>query len=203
MYVPINTTVTLDITASDVVHSWWIPTLGGKADAVPGYTNHTWFRISEPGVYQGQCAELCGEGHADMIARVHALTPDAVQGLAPEAGRRHQGSAGAARARAKDPRAGRTVERISRNVTTAETAAPVAAPREVARPEIVAHKVEEPPKGWLSWLTTTDHKRIGIMYIATTLRVLRAGRRRGAADAPPARRARQHDPRAARSTTSS
>ena len=77
MYVPINTTVTLDITASDVDHSWWIPKLGGKADAIPGYTNHTWFRISEPGVYKGNCAELCGEGHADMIARVHALEPDA------------------------------------------------------------------------------------------------------------------------------
>ena len=77
MYVPIDTTVTLDITASDVDHSWWIPKLGGKADAIPGYTNHTWFRISEPGVYKGNCAELCGEGHADMIGRVHALEPDA------------------------------------------------------------------------------------------------------------------------------
>jgi cytochrome c oxidase subunit 2 len=76
MYVPINTTVTLDITASDVDHSWWIPKLGGKADAIPGYTNHTWFRISEPGKYQGNCAELCGEGHADMIGRVIAVTPD-------------------------------------------------------------------------------------------------------------------------------
>ena len=76
MYVPINTTVTLDITASDVDHSWWIPKLGGKADAIPGYTNHTWFRVSKPGTYEGQCAELCGEGHADMLARVHAVTPD-------------------------------------------------------------------------------------------------------------------------------
>jgi cytochrome c oxidase subunit 2 len=76
MYVPINTTVTLDITASDVDHSWWIPKLGGKADAIPGYTNHTWFRISKPGTYAGNCAELCGEGHADMIGRVIAVTPD-------------------------------------------------------------------------------------------------------------------------------
>ena len=75
MYVPINTTVTLDITASDVDHSWWIPKLGGKADAIPGHTNHTWFRISNPGTYEGQCAELCGEGHADMIGRVIAVTP--------------------------------------------------------------------------------------------------------------------------------
>jgi cytochrome c oxidase subunit II len=75
MVVPTNTTVTLDITASDVIHSWWIPKLGGKADATPGYTNHTWFKISKPGVYKGQCAELCGPGHADMRAVVRALPP--------------------------------------------------------------------------------------------------------------------------------
>jgi cytochrome c oxidase subunit II len=76
MVVPTNTTVTLDITASDVIHSWWIPKLGGKADAVPGHTNHTWFKISKPGVYKGQCAELCGAGHAVMKAVVRAVPPD-------------------------------------------------------------------------------------------------------------------------------
>jgi cytochrome c oxidase subunit II len=75
MYVPTNTTVTLDITSSDVAHSWWIPPLGGKADAIPSYTNHTWFRISKAGVYEGQCAEFCGENHADMRARVIAVPP--------------------------------------------------------------------------------------------------------------------------------
>jgi cytochrome c oxidase subunit II len=76
MVVPTNTTVTLDIRASDVIHSWWIPKLGGKADAVPGHTNHTWFKISKPGVYKGQCAELCGAGHAVMKAVVRAVPPD-------------------------------------------------------------------------------------------------------------------------------
>ena len=76
LVVPINTTVTLSITSSDVAHSWWIPELGGKADAVPGHTNHTWFKISKPGDYGGQCAELCGANHADMGARVRALPVD-------------------------------------------------------------------------------------------------------------------------------
>jgi cytochrome c oxidase subunit II len=76
MYVPINTTVTLKIYSSDVAHSWWIPRLGGKADAVPGHTNQTWFKISKPGTYVGQCAELCGDNHADMRARVIALPVD-------------------------------------------------------------------------------------------------------------------------------
>jgi cytochrome c oxidase subunit 2 len=75
MVVPTNTTVTLDIVAQDVAHSWWIPELGGKFDALPGYTNHTWFKIAEPGVYRGQCAELCGRNHANMVARVRAIPP--------------------------------------------------------------------------------------------------------------------------------
>jgi cytochrome c oxidase subunit 2 len=76
MYVPVNTTVTLKIYSSDVIHSWWVPQLGGKADATPGHTNETWFKISKPGVYKGQCAELCGDNHADMRNRVIALPVD-------------------------------------------------------------------------------------------------------------------------------
>jgi cytochrome c oxidase subunit 2 len=75
MVVPTDTTVTLDINSQDVVHSWWIPQLGGKFQAVPGYTNHTWFKISKPGFYRGQCAFLCGRLHANMLAVVHAVPP--------------------------------------------------------------------------------------------------------------------------------
>jgi cytochrome c oxidase subunit 2 len=76
MVVPVGTTVTLDIRAQDVAHSWWIPKLGGKMDAVPGYTNYTWFKVEEPGIFDGQCAELCGRGHANMTARVRAVSPE-------------------------------------------------------------------------------------------------------------------------------
>src|SRR3954466_1632222 len=78
MVVPVGTTVTLDINAQDVAHSWWIPQLGGKFDAIPGYTNHTWFKIPAKlagRVFGGQCAELCGRNHANMTARVRAVTP--------------------------------------------------------------------------------------------------------------------------------
>lgn len=74
MVVPVNTTVLLEITSQDVAHSWWIPKLGGKADAIPGHVNETWFKISEPGSYTGVCAELCGDNHADMRAAVRAVT---------------------------------------------------------------------------------------------------------------------------------
>jgi cytochrome c oxidase subunit II len=78
MVVPVGMTVTLNITADDVAHSWWIPQLGGKMDAVPGYVNKAWFKIPESAipqgakevVYNGQCAELCGRNHANMYARV-------------------------------------------------------------------------------------------------------------------------------------
>ena len=76
MVVPTNTTVVLKITSSDVQHSWWIPKLGGKADAVPGHTNETWFKISKEGTYKGQCAELCGSNHADMRGVVQAVSPE-------------------------------------------------------------------------------------------------------------------------------
>src|SRR5207244_3679130 len=103
MVVPVDTTVTLTIRAQDVAHSWWVPKLGGKFDAIPGYTNYTWFKV--PGklagtVFRGNCAELCGRNHANMTALVKAVTPR------------------------------RT--------------------------------------GWTSWVTTTDHKRIGIMYLVLT-----------------------------------
>lgn len=86
MVVPTGTTVTLDIRSSDVGHAWWIPQLGGKADALPGYTNHTWFKVPasalrndqerESGrVFKGNCAELCGRNHANMTAQVRAVTP--------------------------------------------------------------------------------------------------------------------------------
>ncbi|HEU0024417.1 MAG TPA: cytochrome c oxidase subunit II [Thermoleophilaceae bacterium] len=79
MVVPTGTTVTLEVEAADVIHSWWIPKLGGKVDGVPGHVNKTWFKIphSRAGeVFTGQCAELCGANHADMRAEVRAVPPD-------------------------------------------------------------------------------------------------------------------------------
>ena len=78
MVVPTDTTVVLKIEASDVIHSWWIPKFGPKADAVPGYTNESWFKVpaGREGIYRGQCAELCGPNHADMRAQVRAVTPE-------------------------------------------------------------------------------------------------------------------------------
>lgn len=72
---PAGVPVRLEVTApdADVIHSWWIPALGGKIDAIPGRVNRTWFQADRPGVYRGQCAELCGAEHARMLAEVEVL----------------------------------------------------------------------------------------------------------------------------------
>ena len=70
LHAPVNKVVTLAIHSRDVDHSWWIPELGGKFDAIPGKTNHTWFKTSAIGTYRGQCGEFCGIFHAAMQARV-------------------------------------------------------------------------------------------------------------------------------------
>ncbi|HEY3019305.1 MAG TPA: cytochrome c oxidase subunit II [Solirubrobacteraceae bacterium] len=103
MVVPTGTTVTLDIVAQDVAHSWWIPELGGKFDAIPGYTNYTWFKVPhgmEGRVFRGQCAELCGRNHANMIAHVKAVSPaDFEQFLASKKAQIEAADAGAAASR--------------------------------------------------------------------------------------------------------
>jgi cytochrome c oxidase subunit 2 len=75
MRVPVNRPVRLEVTSppEDVIHSWWIPALGGKVDAIPGHPNHTWFEVKKPGTFTGQCAEFCGIQHAAMRATVQAV----------------------------------------------------------------------------------------------------------------------------------
>lgn len=73
---PIETDIAILVTANDVIHSWAIPAFGVKIDAVPMRTNETWFRIEKPGVYYGQCSEICGKDHAFMPIEIHAVTKE-------------------------------------------------------------------------------------------------------------------------------
>jgi cytochrome c oxidase subunit 2 len=66
LVVPVNKKVRLLITANDVIHAWWVPELGMKKDAIPGFINEMWIKVEEEGVYRGQCAELCGKDHGFM-----------------------------------------------------------------------------------------------------------------------------------------
>lgn len=72
MVVPVGKKIKIYTTSSDVIHSWWVPALGVKKDAVPGFTNEIWTQIDKPGIYRGQCAELCGAKHGYMPIVVDA-----------------------------------------------------------------------------------------------------------------------------------
>jgi cytochrome c oxidase subunit II len=72
LHVPTGAVVDLKVVSPDVIHSWWVPALGGKIQAIPGRINHTWFQATKPGNFSGQCAELCGVFHASMLATVQS-----------------------------------------------------------------------------------------------------------------------------------
>jgi len=79
MVVPVNKKIRLLLTASDVIHSWWVPELYVKKDANPGFVNETWFQATETGIYRGQCTELCGRGHGFMPIVVVVETEERYQ----------------------------------------------------------------------------------------------------------------------------
>ncbi len=101
--VPVGKKVRFLITANDVIHSWWVPQLGVKKDAIPGFINEMWARIDEPGLYRGQCAELCGKDHGFMPIVVQAVsTEDFTRWVSLQKNKAAAESAGGARTWSKD-----------------------------------------------------------------------------------------------------
>ena len=76
LVLPVNTKIRFVITADDVIHAWWVPALGWKQDAIPGIINEAWTDIKTPGIYRGQCAELCGKDHGFMPIVVRAVSKE-------------------------------------------------------------------------------------------------------------------------------
>jgi len=74
--VPVGKKVRIITTADDVIHSWWVPAFGVKQDAIPGFVRDSWFKVDKPGIYRGQCAELCGKEHGFMPIVVEAVEPE-------------------------------------------------------------------------------------------------------------------------------
>ena len=209
MRAPAGVPVRLEVTApdTDVIHSWWIPALGGKIDAIPGITNETWFQAENEGTYTGQCAELCGLEHAQMLASVEVISQDEFdawleQRLAEQDagsgelgkeewegvcakchGMNGEGGIGpriAGSPTLTDPEALGSLVR-ERAAARCPRSAPAGRDEQIAgarrlphrRTRPVAARAESVP-AWqrgkvASWLVTTDHKRIGILYIATSL----------------------------------
>ena len=73
LVVPVGKKVRILVTANDVIHSWWVPAFGVKQDGIPGFVRDSWFKVDTPGIYRGQCAELCGKEHGFMPIVVEAL----------------------------------------------------------------------------------------------------------------------------------
>ena len=71
---PVNKIIEVETVGADVIHSWALPQMGVKMDAVPGRINHTWFKATRTGIFYGQCSELCGASHAFMPIEVHVVS---------------------------------------------------------------------------------------------------------------------------------
>jgi cytochrome c oxidase subunit 2 len=94
LVLPVGKKIRVLVTASDVLHAFAVPSLGSKVDAVPGRINQTWFQINEPGMYYGQCSELCGTGHAFMPIAIQAVSEAEFQAWVTKAQARFGGSDG-------------------------------------------------------------------------------------------------------------
>jgi cytochrome c oxidase subunit II len=103
MVVPVGKKVRILTTAGDVLHAWYVPALAVKQDAIPGFVRDIWFRAEEPGVYRGQCAELCGKEHAYMPIVVRAVTDEEYSAWVAEQKGKQGGAAAAAAAEAAAP----------------------------------------------------------------------------------------------------
>ena len=100
---PVGKKVRILITATDVIHTWWVPQFGVKRDAVPGFLRETWVKIEEPGVYRGQCAELCGKDHGFMPVVVRAVPePEYAAWVEKKKGEQEAASAGSDKTWSKD-----------------------------------------------------------------------------------------------------
>jgi cytochrome c oxidase subunit 2 len=106
MVVPVNKTVRIIVTASDVIHAWTVPSFGSKIDAVPGRLNEDWFRAEIEGLYYGQCSELCGKDHAFMPVAVRVLSDAGFAAWVETARAGRDGALGALASLASGRRAG-------------------------------------------------------------------------------------------------
>ena len=135
LVVPVDTTVELDLVSTDVIHTWDVPELAGKRDAVPGKTNHVVFRADEEGTYDGQSATFSGQAYAAMRTEVDVVSPAGIRSLHRRAEDRHPGRPGPRRRPDRKRRSAVSAERpLPRSSPTASPAAARAGSRSPPAP---------------------------------------------------------------------
>jgi cytochrome c oxidase subunit 2 len=107
--IPVGKRVRVLVTANDVIHAWWVPAFGVKQDAIPGFVRDAWFNVEEPGVYRGQCAELCGKEHGFMPIVVEAVPQEKYKEWVAAQQAKKSAGAGAA---AADPNKSYTLDEL-------------------------------------------------------------------------------------------
>lgn len=137
LVLPVDTKIRFLLTANDVLHAWWVPDLALKKDAVPGFVREIWTKIDEPGVYRGQCAELCGRDHGFMPIVVEAVSKaDYAKWIASNGGKTMTDAAVDAPAPAKTQVA--KADKPATKPAEAAAAKPAAAPAELDKATLMA-----------------------------------------------------------------
>ena len=145
LVVPVDTTVALDLVSTDVVHTWFVPDLAGKRDAVPGKNNQVVFRADEEGTFDGSSATLSGQGYAPMRTAVEVVSPEEYEAFLKSPESRHPGR----------PGPGRRPDQIRRNAMRA--------------PELVVDGFPKRRARWVEIATSADHKDVGRILIVSSL----------------------------------
>ena len=169
LVVPVDTTVILNITSTDVLHSWWVPALGGQVQAAPGDVVQTWFKADEVGRYEGRSTIFSGTGYPAMRAWVRVVSVPEYEAYV------EQLAADLTEAQGIVLEEQEAADETRRDGGRRTPVSPPTASQPGPRSSPAASRAERP--AWIERATSADHKMVGLLYIATALSLPRRSRR--------------------------
>ncbi len=165
LYLPVDAKVEVKIESRDVIHSFWIVDFLYKKDMIPGKSNYWYFIPQKEGVYEGKCAELCGEYHSQMLFEVHVVSQEEYDAYIESLAR--GGQRGPARRR-RTTRTATCRATAARTRTESMTTTTAPSPPAPATSTYGVSRVERKGNVFVKWITSTDHKIIGYLYLITS-----------------------------------